>query len=163
MIDYKEELKFKKHERDMIKSEISDLDTKIIVEGGRNNRFEVNNCRDRKNRLKMRLNELSLHIADLEKKINEDATCQIQVIPNNVHAVSSIKNGEICLTDTIEFDRGFNSPDGEVIETVVRTYEKTITYKAGKPVSSKETVNECITTRKSGNPTNVYIDSAVVE
>jgi len=161
MIDYKEELKYKKLRRDMIKSEINDLDTEIIVQSGRNNRFVVNNCRNRKNRLKMRLNELSLEIADLEKKINECAGGQIQLIRNNVQKVPSIKNGEICLTDTIEFDRGFDSPDGEIIETVERTYKKTITYIGGKPVSSKETVNERITKRRSSNE-NHYIATSVV-
>lgn len=161
MIDYKEELKYKKQERDMIRAEINDLETRIFVEGGRNNRFEVNNCRDRKNRLKMRLNELSLEIADLEKKINECHGGQIQVIPNNVQRVPSIKNGEICLTDTIEFDRGFDSLDGEIIETVERTYKKTITYRGGKPVTSKEIVNERITKRRSSN-NNHYIPTSVV-
>ena len=161
MIDYKEELKYKKLRRDMIKSEINDLDTEIIVQSGRNNRFVVNNCRNRKNRLKMRLNELSLEIADLEKKINECHGGQIQVIPNNVQRVPSIKNGEICLTDTIEFDRGFDSLDGEIIETVERTYEKIITYEGGKPVTSKEIVNERITARRSSNE-NHYIATSVV-
>ena len=67
MIDYTQELNYHKRERDNIKAEINDLKSRIFVEGGRHNRFEVNNSRNRINRLKMRLDEINLKIVELEK------------------------------------------------------------------------------------------------
>lgn len=68
-MDYKEELKYNKQERDRIKAEINDLESRIIIESGRRHRFEVNAYRDRVNRLKMRLNEISLRISRNRKYV----------------------------------------------------------------------------------------------
>ena len=138
-MDYKEELKFQKRERDMIKSEINNLQSRIIAASGRNNRFEVNHCRERINRLKMKLNEVSQKISELEK-ISRNG--QITLVPNDL---SFLQNGEVDICDIIEFDRDYYGTGGEVIETVVRTIERKVTYKRGKPVSSIETMNEKVT------------------
>ena len=59
---------------------------------------------------------------------------QIQVMPTVDLNVPTIKNGEITVTDTIEFDCGFDDMPGEIIQTVTKTVERTIRYKNGKPV-----------------------------
>ena len=105
MIDYKEELKFYKQEEARIKAEINNLESRIFVEGGRNNRYEVNNYRNRSNRLKMQLNEISLKIEELEKMTKKtDPMGQIQNLSSTVD-LPPMRNGEITVIDTIEFDR----------------------------------------------------------
>ena len=160
MIDYTHELNHYKRQKSKIKSEINDLQSQIIVESGRNNRFEVNNCRNRINRLKMRLDEINLKIVELEKMINNQS--QIQVMPTVDLNVPTIKNGEITLTDTIEFDCGsYDMP--EIIQTVTKTVERTIRFKNGKPVSCKEKYSEISTTRSLGNGANNFIETSIVD
>ena len=144
MKEFTDELKFKKQERDRIKAEINDLESRMIVAGGRRrNRHEVNNLRQRINLLKGRLNEMSLRIVELEKMSNnENSGSQIQVIPNSSIDVPSIDNGEITITDTIVVDRGSSDRGGEIIETIESTLERKIVFKGGKPVSSVETLNK---------------------
>lgn len=165
MIDYKEELKYKKQEKDRIKSEINDLKSRIVVESGRrHHRHEVNAYRNRLNRLQMRLNQASLEIAKLEKMIkNPEPAGQIQIVPNSNLDLPSIGNGEITITDRIEFDRGFSDVQGDVIQTVTRTIERTVEYKNGKPVSSKETVIENISTLKPNRGDDIFIKSRILE
>lgn len=161
MDNYIEELKYYKRERDRIKSEINDLKSRIVIESGRNNRYEVNNYRDRINRLKMKLNEVSLQIVELEKKVNQgDSMDQIQVVPENELQLPQIKNGDVTISDTLVFDFG-SDMSGDIIQTVTRTIERTIHYKNGQPVSSNETLNETIETRKLKNE-DIIINSSVV-
>ena len=159
MIDFKEELNHHKREKDNIKSEINDLQSRLFVERGRNNPLEVNHCRNRINRLKMKLNEINLKIVELEKMSKNQN--QIQVMPTIDINVPTIKNGEITITDTIEFDCGYDDVSGEVIETVTKTFERTIRYKNGKPVSCKEKYDETSTTRRLNNPN--FIETIIVE
>ena len=93
----------------------------------------------------MMIDEINLKIRELEKMIKNQN--QIQVIPTVDLNVSSVKNGEITITDTIEFDCGsYDAP--EIIETVTKTVERTIRYKNGQPVSCKEKYNETSTTKR---------------
>ena len=124
MIDFKEELNHHKREKDKIKSEINDLQSRLFVERGRNNPLEVNHCRNRINRLKMKLNEINLKIVELEKMSKNQS--QIQVMPNVDINVPTIKNGEITITDTIEFDCGYDDVSGEVIENNLNFIETII-------------------------------------
>ena len=159
MIDYTQELNYHKRERDKIKAEINDLKSRIFVEGGRHNRFEVNNSRNRINRLKMRLDEINLKIVELEKLIKNQN--QIQVMPNVDLNVPTIKNGEMIMTDTIEFDcESYDAP--EIIQTVTKTVERTIRYKNGQPVSCKEKYNETSTTRRLANRKYGAIETSIV-
>ena len=87
---------------------------------------------------------------------------QIQVMPTVDLNVPAIKNGEITITDTIEFDCGFDDP-GEIIQTVTKTVERTIKYRNGKPVSCKEKYNETSTTRRLANKNNNFIETSVVD
>lgn len=89
---------------------------------------------------------------------------QPQIIPTVDLNVPTIKNGNIIITDTLEFDCGFNDVSGEIIQTVTRTIERTIRYKNGKPVSCKEKYNETTTTRKLGNvKCNDFIESSIAD
>lgn len=164
MKEFTDELKFKKQERDRIKAEINDLESRMIVAGGRRrNRHEVNNLRQRINLLKGRLNEMSLRIVELEKMSNnENSGSQIQVIPNSSIDVPSIDNGEITITDTIVVDRGFSDRGGEIIETIESTLERKIVFKGGKPVSSVETLNKTVK-RRFENTNDIFIESSIVE
>lgn len=157
-----EDLKFQKQEKDRIISEINDLQSRIIVASGRRDRNEVNNCRERINFLKRRLNEASLRIADLEKKIKNISKGQIQIIPNSDSNLV-VKNGDIAITDTVVFDRGESDIGGEVIQTVTRTVERKTIFKNGKPVSCEETFNESITTRKLENRDSILIESSILD
>ena len=158
MIDYTEELKYNKQERDRIKAEINDLESRIIIESGRRNRFEVNSYRDRVNRLKMRLNEISLRIVDLEKMIN-NANLHLKAGLN----APPVKNGDVTITDTIVFDRGFSDIGGEVVQTVTRNIKRKIRYKNNEIVSVDETYDETVTTRKSGGGNIHYIEASLVD
>lgn len=164
MKEFTDELKFKKQERDRIKAEINDLESRMIVAGGRRrNRHEVNNLRQRINLLKGRLNEMSLRIVELEKMSNnENSGSQIQVIPNSSIDVPSIDNGEITITDTIVVDRGSSDRGGEIIETIESTLERKIVFKGGKPVSSVETLNKTVK-RRFENTNDIFIESSIVE
>ena len=161
MIDFSEDLNYHKREKNKIKSEINDLQSRIFVERGRNNRLEVNHYRNRINRLKLKLNEINLKIVELEKMSENQS--QIQVMPTVDLSVPTLKNGEITVTDTIEFDCGFDDMPGEIIQTVTKTVERTIRYKNGKPVSCKEKYNETSTTRRLANKNNNYIETSVVD
>ena len=87
---------------------------------------------------------------------------QIQVMPTVDLNVPAINNGEITITDSIEFDCGFDDP-GEIIQTVTKTVERTIKYRNGKPVSCKEKYNETATTRRLGtNKNNNFIETSIV-
>lgn len=164
MKEFTDELKFKKQERDRIKAEINDLESRMIVAGGRRrNRHEVNNLRQRINLLKGRLNEMSLRIVELEKMSNnENSGSQIQVIPNSSIDVPSIDNGEITITDTIVVDRGSSDRGGEIIETIESTLERKIVFKGGKPVSSVETLNKTVK-RRFENTNDIFIESSIVD
>ena len=86
---------------------------------------------------------------------------QIQVMPTVDLIVPAIKNGEISITDTIEFDCGsYDVP--EIIQTVTRTVERTIRYKNGQPVSCKEKYNETSTTRRLANKNYNAIETSIV-
>jgi len=160
MINFKEELKYYKQEKDRIKSEISDLETRIIVESGRHHRYEVNHYRNRINRLKMRLNEISLKIVDLEKKIAEtESDGQIQVIPNDLNLHST--NGEVAINDSLESDCVSSGETGEVIQTVVRTYQRTIRCKNGNLVSITENFNETVKTQKLKDSRENFIETSI--
>ena len=160
MIDFTEELNYHKREKDKIKAEINDLQSRIIVEGGRKNRFEVNNSRNRINRLKMRLNEVNLKIVELEKMFKNQN--QIQVMPTVDLNVPSIKNGEITVTDTVEFDCGsYDAP--EIIQTVTKTVERTIRYKNGEPVSCNEKYHETSTVRRLAKANKNCIEISIVD
>ena len=160
MINFTEELNYHKQEKNRINSEINDLQSRIIVESGRNNRLEVNHYRNRINRLKMRLNEINLKIVELEKMIKNQN--QIQVMPTVELNVPTIKNGEITITDTIEFDCGsYDAP--EIIETVTKTVERTIRYKNGQPVSCKEKYNETSTTRRLATRNFNCIETSITD
>ena len=162
MIDLIEEINYHKLEKDNIKSEINDLESRIFVESGRNNRFEVNNYRNRINRLKMRLDEINLKIVELEKMNKNQNQNQIQVMPIVDLNVPAVKNGEITVTDTIEFDCGsYDAP--EIIQTVTKTVERTIRYKNGQPVSCKEKYNETSTTRRLGNAKDNFIEISIAD
>lgn len=158
MIDYTKEINHLKREKNKINSEINDLESRIIVESARNHRSEVNYYRNRINGLKIKLDEINLKIVDFEKMINNQN--QIEVIPTVDLNVPTIKNGEITITDTIEFNCG-SYDTGEIIQTVTKTVERTIKYKNGKPVSCKEKYNETSTTRKLVNKTNNYIETSI--
>lgn len=161
MDNYIEELKYYKRERDRIKSEINDLKSRIVVESGRHNRYEVNNYRDRINRLKMKLDEVSLKIVELENKIKqEDSLGQIQVVPDNELQLPSIKNGDITISDTLVFDCGSDMA-GDIIQTVTRTIERTIKFKNGQPTSSIEHVNETVQIRKLKSE-DIFIESSTI-
>ena len=84
--------------------------------------------------------------------------CQIQIMPSVDLNVPTIKNGEITITDTIEFDCG--DIPGEIIQTVTKTVERTIKFKNGEPVSCKEKYNETATTRRVNNRN--FIESSIV-
>lgn len=159
MIDYTQELNYYKREKDKIKAEINDLEERIFVESRHHNRFEVNNSRNRIYILKMRLDEINLKIVELEKMIKNQN--QIQVMPTVNLNAPNIKNGEITITDTIEFDCGsYDAP--EIIQTVTKTVERTIKYKNGQPVSCKEKYNETSTTRKLANRQYNAIETSIV-
>lgn len=158
MIDYIEEINHNKREKDKINAEIYDLQSRIFVENGRNNRLEVNHIRNKINRLKMKLNDINLRIVELEKMSKNQS--QIQVMPTVNLNVSTIKNGEITITDTIEFDCGFDEP-GEIIQTITKTVERTIKYRNDKPVSCKEKYNETSTTRRLINKKDL-IETSIV-
>ena len=164
MTSLSEDLKFHKREKQRIKSEINDLESRIIVAGGRpRNRHEVNNLRERLNLLKGRLNEVSLRIVELEKMSNNENSCsQIQVIPNSIIDVPSIDNGEITITDTIVVDSGSSDRGGEIIETIESTLERKIVFKGGKPVSSVETLNKTVK-RRFENTNDIFIESSIVD
>ena len=68
MIDFSEDLNYHKREKNKIKSEINDLQSRIFVERGRNNRLEVNHYRNRINRLKLKLTEINQKIVELENE-----------------------------------------------------------------------------------------------
>lgn len=68
-MNYKEELKYNEQERDIIKDEIKELESIIIIESITYDRFEVNDYTDKLNRLKMRLKDVSHRIVELEKII----------------------------------------------------------------------------------------------
>ena len=153
-------LKFYKQEEARIKAEINDLESRIIAEGRRNNRYEVNNFRNRRNGLKMKLEEISLKVEELEKMAKKtNSLNQIKDLPAS--ADLSPMNGEITVTDTIEFDRGYSDNGGEIIQTVNRTIEKKITFKNNKPVSYTETANETVTTRRLRDTDSIYVKSSV--
>ena len=164
MKEFTDELKFKKQERDRIKAEINDLESRMIVAGGRRrNRHEVNNLRQRINLLKGRINEVSLRIVELEKMINNGNSCsQIQTIPNSFINAPPIDDGEITITDTIVFDRGSPDIGGEIIETIESTFERKIVFKRGKPVSSVETLNKRVHKRFE-NINESFIESSIVD
>ena len=155
------ELKLYKQEEARIKEEIKDLESKIIVEGRRNNRYEVNNYRNRKNGLKMKLEEISLKVEELEKMSKKtNSLNKIQNLPAAVD-LPEMKNGEITITDKIEFDRGYSDIGGEIIQTVNRTIKKKITFKNNQPVSYTETANETVTTRRLRDADSIYVKSSV--
>ena len=86
---------------------------------------------------------------------------QIQVMPTVDLNVSAVKNGEITITDTIEFDCGsYDAP--EIIQTVTKTVERTIKYKNGQLVSCKEKYNETSTTRRLANRKYNTIEASIV-
>ena len=108
----------------------------------------------------MRLNEINLKIGELEKMIENQS--QIQVIPTVDLKVPAVKNGEITITDTLEFDCGsYDLP--EIIQTVTKTVERTIRYKNGQPVSCKEKYNETSTTRRLGNAKDNFIEISIAD
>ena len=107
----------------------------------------------------MRLDEINLKIVELEKLIKNQN--QIQVMPNVDLNVPTIKNGEMIMTDTIEFDcESYDAP--EIIQTVTKTVERTIRYKNGQPVSCKEKYNETSTTRRLANRKYESIETSIV-
>lgn len=108
----------------------------------------------------MRLNEINLKIVELEKMIKNQN--QIQVIPTADLNVPSIKNGEITITDTVEFDCGsYDAP--EIIQTVTKTVERTIRYKNGELVSCNEKYHETLTTRRLANMNYNVIETSIVD
>ena len=156
MLSCSEELGFNKRERDRIKSEINDLEAKIVVEGGRRNRVAVNDYRRRINILKGRLNEANQRIYDLEKNHG-----QIQVAMPVADIVPA--NGIMTITDDIEMDMGFIEKGVEIIETVSRTIERTVKYKNGEMVSQTQTFTENRTRRISKKDDLECIDVIAVK
>ena len=152
---YVEDLKYKKQDKDKIKAEINDLQTRIVVATGHRDRYEVNNIRERINFLKRKLKDLNQEIYDLEKKLEFE---MVNKMENNLVEINGVdllntdlnntKRGEVTVKETKKFNFGNElgqTDDGrDYIQRGQKTVTKTTKYRQGRLVYEDEVVVEII-------------------
>lgn len=157
VLSYSDDLMFYKSEKNRIQSEINDLETRIIVAGGRGNRGEVNDYRRRINSLKIKLNEIYHKINVLEKNQG-----QIQVVGMG-NDVGIIKAGGTSICDDMGQYKDLIENGFEIVETTSTTVERKVNYKNGNVISKTETVVQTINRRILKKDDSDYIETALVE